>query len=110
MLSGLKAEGATMYRSKSYDEELSERLQNRKYASGFLLTLMKGEDGLDLEEALKVTIERMGIKEFSNLSKIAAPNVVRMIKGRVQPTIATLDRYLAPFGLQVRVILEKKVA
>lgn len=99
-----------MYRSKSYDEELSERLQDRKYAAGFLLTLMEGEDGLSLEEALKATIEKMGIKEFSKMSKIAPPNVVRMIKGRVQPTIATLDRFLAPFGLRTELKPVKKVA
>ena len=99
-----------MYRSKSYDEELSERLQDRKYARGFLLTLMEGEDGLSLEEALKVTIERMGIKEFSKLSKIASPNVVRMVKGRVQPTLPTFDRFLAVFGLKAEIRPVKKVA
>jgi DNA-binding phage protein len=96
-----------MFRGKSYDEELSERLQDPKYARGFLLALMEGSDGMSLEEALHTTIERMGIKEFSKMSKIASPNVVRMLKGRVPPTLYMLDRFLKPFGLRTRVLAEK---
>ncbi|MFH1018498.1 MAG: hypothetical protein V1798_10020 [Pseudomonadota bacterium] len=96
-----------MFRNKSYDEELSERLQNPKYVRGFLLALMEGSEGLELEEALRITITRMGLKEFSRMSKVAAPNVVRMLKGRIPPTLYMLDRFLKPFGLRTKILVEK---
>ena len=42
---------------------------------------MEGDDGLSHEEALKQTIQCMGIKEFSELSDIPVPNIVAFIKG-----------------------------
>ncbi|MGE3975742.1 MAG: hypothetical protein AB7F59_14550 [Bdellovibrionales bacterium] len=96
-----------MYRNKSYDEELSKELQDMEFAQGFLLTLIEGEEGLDLEDALKHTIERMGIKEYSKASRIPAPHVVSFIKGRRKLKTETLDAFLKPFRLKTKVVVEK---
>lgn len=96
-----------MHRSNTYDKELSEDLKDPEFRQEFVLSLMEGEDGLSAEEALKHTIERMGIKEFSALSKIPAPNISDFIKGRRKPKPETLSAYLKPFRLKTRITLEK---
>lgn len=96
-----------MNRSKSYDQELSEKLRNPKFAQNFLLTLMEGEDGLSVEEALKHAIQRMGIKEFSEISGIPSSNIVDFLKDRRRPKPETLDLYLQPFRLKIKIELEK---
>lgn len=93
-----------MRRTSSYNAELSKRLQNKKYAAGFLLCLIEGEDALSLEEALKTLIESMGIKEFAKMTHSAPSNVVAFLKGRRHPRQSTLDAYLKPFGLKTELI------
>jgi hypothetical protein len=107
ILSAQKLFGENMFRNKFYDEELSEELQDMEFAQGFLLTLMEGDEGLTLGHALKHTIERMGIKEYSKISKIPAPHVVSFIKGRRKLKPETLDAFLKPFGLKTKVVAEK---
>jgi hypothetical protein len=96
-----------MNRNKSYNQELSEKLKNHRFAQGYLLALMEGEEGLEVEEALRHTIERMGIKEFAELADIPNSNVVEFLKGKRKLKPETLDSYLSPFHLRTRLILEK---
>jgi hypothetical protein len=93
-------------RTNSYDEDLSKRLRNPKYAREFILGMMDGSDGLSVEDALRHTIQRMGIKEFAELVKMPSPNIVAFIKGRRHHKSATLDHLLKPFKLRTKLILE----
>ena len=95
-----------MYRSSSYDEYLSKKLTNKRFAQEYLLSLIEDHD-LTLDEALKQTISKMGIKEFSKMAHIAAPSLVRFIKGKGQLKPQTLDTFLKPFALRTKTILEK---
>lgn len=96
-----------MYRKGSYDQILSQKLSDQDFAREFLLGLMEGEDGFTLIKALKHTIWRMGIKEFSQRSKIPEKSISRMLGHKEIPKIRTLNSYLAPFGLRVKIDLEK---
>ena len=96
-----------MYRNKSFDERLSKELKSPKFAREFIVGLMEGEDGLSLEEALRHTIARMGVKEFCDRAKVALPNVVNFIKGKRKPKPETLDVLLRPFGLKTKIVLEQ---
>jgi len=97
-----------MYRHGAYDEFLAAELRGSKtYACGFLLTLMEGEEGLDPIVALKHTIKSYGIKEFSEFSGIPEKSVSRMLSSKTIPKIETLDKYFAPFGLQVKIEIEE---
>lgn len=96
-----------MYRNSSYDRDLARELKDTEFARGFLLTLMEGEDGLSLEGALRHTIQRMGVKEFCELSGLLKSNVNDFLKGRRKLKPETLDAFLEPFGLRTRVIVEK---
>ena len=95
-----------MRRTSSYDQDLSKRLQSPKYAREFILGLMDGPEGLSVEDALKHTIERMGIREFCDLAKVPSPNVVAFLKGRRHPKAETLDQLLKPFKLRTKLTLE----
>ncbi len=65
---------------------------------------------MNLVEALKHAIYRMGIKEFSKKAKIHPKSVSRMLATPSIPKIETLDQYLSPFGLKARVVPEKRAA
>lgn len=96
-----------MNRGKSYDEELSQKLTNVKFARHYIIALMEGDNGLSVEDALKNTIERMGIKEFVHLAKVPQPNVSEFLRGKRKLKPETLNEYLKPFRLKAKLILEE---
>jgi hypothetical protein len=49
----------------------------------------------------------MGVKEFSEISEIPSPNIVDFLKDRRHPKPETLDLYLRPFHLRIKMELEK---
>jgi len=96
-----------MKRGKAYDEELSKKLKNAKFAKAFIQSLMEGDDGLSVEAALRHTIERMGIKEFVQLAKVPQPNVSEFLRGKRKLKPKTLNEYLKPFKLRAKLVLEE---
>lgn len=99
--------GEIMHRNESYDEKLSRELQDPEFAQGFLLTLTEGEEGLPLIDALKHTIAKMGVTEFSEVSGIPAGSIGQFLNGTRKPKPETLDQYLKPFRLKVKVVAER---
>ena len=96
-----------MKRNSSYDEDLARELSSPRSVQSFLLGLSEGDDGLALDEALQITIKRMGIKEFGLMTKIPMPNVMEFLSGKRKPKPETLAKYLKPFGLRAQLVLEK---
>ena len=96
-----------MRRSESFDEYVSEQLNNLKFAQEYILALTEGEEGMSIEEALRHTIGKMGIKEFSKKVKVAPPNIVRFLKENVKTSPETLNKFLKPFGLKTEVVVKK---
>ena len=87
-------------RSVAYDFGVAEYLQNPERARGLFTTAME-EEGLPLQVVLGTMIRAMGVKEFAAKAGMAAPNVLRAINRRHNPTQETLDRLLKPFGLRI---------
>lgn len=58
-----------MRRTRNYDEDLSNQLRDPEFAKAFILGLMEGDEGMSLENALRHTIEVMGIKKFCKLAR-----------------------------------------
>ena len=96
-----------MYRNRAYDEDLAQELQDAKGAQTFILALMEGDDGMELEAALRHTIRRMGVKEFCVKAKIAMPNVMSFLAEKRKLKQNSLDRFLKPFRLKTRIVVEK---
>jgi DNA-binding phage protein len=65
----------------------------------FLLAAI--DEGVKPQIALGKVIRAMGVKEFAAKVRMASPNVLRAIDARHNPTQATLDRLLKPFGLRL---------
>lgn len=70
-----------------------------------LITAMRDHDG-DLLSALKDAISCVGSKEYVKISGINRRSVARMLAQNDVPKIDTLNRYLAPFGLKVKIQIE----
>lgn len=100
-----------MRRTRNYNEDLSKELRDPEFAKEFILELMEGDDGLALEDALRRTIEIMGIKEFCQFAKskkvssLHESNVVDFIKGKRVPKRETLNNYLKPWKLKAELTL-----
>ncbi len=99
-----------MRRSIDYDEHISEQLRNAEYRGGFLLSIMEtidDEPGMELFEALKYVIAKMGVTEFAKLVKMERSSVSRILSQEATPKVETLDKFLAPFGLKVKIDVEE---
>jgi DNA-binding phage protein len=86
-------------RSEDWNIYLARDLQNPEYARLFLLWAM--EDDLPLQYALGKVIRLTGVKEFAAKVGMPSSNVLRAINLRHNPTQATIDRLLKPFGLRL---------
>lgn len=96
-----------MYRSDSYDEMISKKMQNPIFAKEYLLSLVNDEDEpMEIEEALSFAISRMGVTEFSKMINESKSNVGNFLNGTRKLKEETLNKYLAPFGLRIKKILE----
>jgi|SRR5665213_1673145 len=95
-----------MPRTESYNEEISKKLKHPKYAQAFIEGLMDGDEGLNAEDALRHTIQIMGIKEFAKLAKVESPRVVEFTKKKRYLKPETLNIFLRPFKLRIRLVFE----
>ena len=95
-----------MYRTESFDKLLSAKLHDPEFGREFLLSSMQGEDGLSLTDALKRVIACMGVKEYAAMSGIHRASISRMLASDETPRVATLNRYLSPFKLRVKIDVE----
>ncbi len=86
-------------RSKDWNEGLARDLRDAAFAREFLVAAI--EDGGSLQQALGKAIRAGGVKEFAARVGMASPNLLRAIHPRHNPTQATLNRLLEPFGLRL---------
>lgn len=86
-------------RTEDWNEGLARDLRDPAFAREFLLAAV--EEGIPVQQALGKVIRAMGVKEFSEQAGLASPNVLRTINPRHNPTQATLNRLLRPFGLRL---------
>lgn len=67
--------------------------------------MISGDDGVEplpLFDALKIAIGRMGVTEFAELVRMERSSVSRILSQSTIPKVETLDRFLKPFGLRVK--------
>jgi len=88
-------------RSRDWNEGLAKDLKDPSFARGFLVAAM--DEGISIQQALGKVIRAMGVKEFAAKIGVAAPNVLRAINPRHNPTQATLNRLLRPFRLRLTI-------
>lgn len=93
-------------RSEDWNKGLAEDMRDPAFAAEFILELL--ELGESLQCALGKVVRTYGVKEFAEVSGIAAPNILRAIDPTHNPTQLTLDKLLAPFGLEVTARIKRK--
>lgn len=99
-----------MHRKEGFDEMVSRELRtSKKYAQEFFLGLLE-EDNLSVQEALQMVIHIVGLKEYSEFSGIETTRISKFLHGTRKPKLETLDRFFAPFGLETKLILQKKAS
>jgi DNA-binding phage protein len=86
-------------RSRDWNKGLAQDLRNREFAREFLLAAI--EEGISLQHALGKVVRAMGVKEFAARVRMESPNLLRAISPRHNPTQATTNRLLKPFGLRL---------
>ena len=86
-------------RTKDWNKGLAEDLRSREFAREFLMAAI--EDGIPLQHALGKVVRASGVKEFAAKIGMESPNLLRAINPRHNPTQATINRILSPFGLRL---------
>lgn len=89
-------------RTRDWNEELALDLQDLDLAGEFLMRAV--EEGVPLKVVLAQVIRSNGVKEFAELVGMASSNVLRAVHPKHNPTLETLDRLLAPFGLRIGLV------
>ena len=97
-----------MFRSGSYDETISKKLHEPEFAQEYLLGLVNDEDNpMEIEDALRFIIQRMGVTEFARLVGEKKSNVGLFLNGSRKLKEETLNKYLTPFKLKIKKTLEE---
>jgi DNA-binding phage protein len=86
-------------RSRDCNKDLAEDLRDSAFARAFVLAAM--DEGISVQTALGKVIRAIGVTEFAARVGMAAPNVLRAIHPRHNPTQQTLNRLLEPFRLRL---------
>lgn len=96
-------------RSKDWNEGLAEDLRDPEFAQEFIMEAL--DAGISIQVALGKAIRAYGVKEFAKKTGIAAPNLLRAINPKYNPTQDTLNRLLKPFSLRITISpIPKKAA
>ena len=97
-----------MHRRSEFDEYLSKKLKNPKFAQAYLESLMEGENGMNLETSLRHIVSIMGVSEFAELAHVPQPRVSEFLSKRKKVLQKTIDRFLSPFKM-ITVLTPKKI-
>ncbi len=85
-------------RSENWEKGLSESLINDpKERKEYFLALV--EEGFSWREALKITIDSIGLKEYAEMSGIKAPNLISQLSEEKDIRISTLEKMVKPLNL-----------
>ena len=95
-------------RSIDWNDSLAKELQDKTFAREFILSAI--EEGIPLQVVLRKVVRAYGVKEFATKAKMAGPNLLRAVNPKHNPTLATVNKLLRPFGLKlsVSIIPDKK--
>ena len=88
-------------RSRDWNEGLAQDLRDPDFAREFVLAAC--EEGVCIQDVLRKVVLLYGVKEFAQQAGMPSSNVTRTLRPHSNPTYKTLDRLLAPLGLQLSI-------
>ena len=90
-----------------WEEGLMRDLQDPKFAQGYVEACL--EEGVPLEKALGDVVRAQGVAKVAKRAHLDRPNVIRALRPKGNPTLATLRRLLSGVGLELSVRPSKLV-
>jgi hypothetical protein len=93
-------------RNRNFDEAIAKKMESSDFAQSFLLELMS-EHGLSLVDALVESISAMGLSSYAERSDLSIQYVSDFVNGRKKSKVEIIDKFLRPFGLRVKLDVEK---
>jgi hypothetical protein len=78
-------------RSENWDKNLSSSLlESEQERKEYFLALI--DEGFEWREALKITVESIGIKEYAEMSGIKPPNLISQLSSDKDIRLSTLEK------------------
>jgi len=93
-------------RNKNFNEMLAKEMQDFEFAQGYLLDLLNEHD-LPLQDAVIESIEAMGLSAYAARSGLSIQYVSDFVNKRRDYKVEVIDKFLRPFGLKVKLDVEK---
>ncbi len=93
-------------RNKNFDEDLAKQMQDSGFSQSFLIANIE-EHGDSIQDALRASIEAFGLSAFAKKHDFSIQVVSDFVHKRREFKVASLDKFLNPFGLKIRLKLEK---
>ena len=85
-------------RRMTYDAYIAEQMRDPDFAQEVVLAAIR--EGESVQDTLKIAIESMGIKEFSDKSNIPIQNLSAFVRGEKDFGYKRMTRCLAVFDLE----------
>lgn len=93
-------------RNKNFDEMLAKEMEDFEFARGYLLAQID-EHGEPVQDAVIASIEAMGLACFAKKYGFSMQSVSDFVNKKRSCKVATIDKFLKPFGLKVKLDVEK---
>jgi len=91
-------------RLRNYKDDLIQRLKDPEYAAAYLAQVLEEADKAAFLIALKDVVEAGGgVGSLAQRVAIKRPSLYRILSGKGNPTLATLQDILKPLGMRVSV-------
>ena len=100
-----------MKTTKSYQEELIKSLKNPEEAAAYINAALEETDAPEVFLlALKNVAEAYGFSRLSKKTHLNRENLYRMLSGKGNPELSSLNALLKGLGLRLHVEQQEKVA
>ncbi len=93
-------------RHKDFNELVASEFEDLEFSQAYVTTLIN-EEGMGLEDTLRVTITSMGLQAFADRAELSIQYVSDFVQGRKKISTKSIDKYLQKvFGLRVKMSVE----
>ena len=93
-------------RHKNFDVMVAKSMEDPKYAQCFLLVQIE-EHGETIQDALILAIEATGLATYAKNNGFTIQSVSDFVHKKRECKVATFDKFMKPFGLKIKLEIEK---
>lgn len=93
-------------RNKNFDELIAKNMQDYEYSQSYLLVQIE-EHGESVQDALILAIEATGLSTYAKNNGFSIQSVSDFVHKKRECKVATIDKFMKPFGLKIKMEIEK---